>query len=202
MQARLLRLFLPAKYIQRHSAYNRTADLPFAAADLAALDAQVRASRPRSRAFRRKPKASRLPTRDPTRNWSLQAAIYGHRKAEFDSKVENFGQRGRARRRDRALPVRYRGLSRTPGRGGEYRGDAQTARGRSKLAAGSIRFWPWTSRAEMARALANAQQTAEGAKRDQAAIVAERDAFIQGWRAEVSQKLSEATGKLSDARER
>ena len=53
----------------------------------------------------------------------------------------------------------------------------------------------------MARALGNAEQTAEGAKRDQAALAAERDAYIQGWRAEVSQKLSEATGKLSDARE-
>jgi HlyD family secretion protein len=32
-------------------------------------------------------------------------------------------------------------------------------------------------------------------------MTAERDAYIQGWRAEVSQKLSEATRKLSDARE-
>ena len=57
------------------------------------------------------------------------------------------------------------------------------------------------TRVEMERALANAEQTAEGAKRDQAALAAERDAFIRGWRAEVSQKLSEANGKASDARE-
>ena len=49
--------------------------------------------------------------------------------------------------------------------------------------------------------MANAQQTAEGARRNLAAMTAERDAYIQGWRAEVSQKLSEATRKLSDTRE-
>ena len=32
-------------------------------------------------------------------------------------------------------------------------------------------------------------------------MVAERDGYVQNWHAEVSQKLAEATGKLSDARE-
>src|SRR5262249_17461470 len=57
------------------------------------------------------------------------------------------------------------------------------------------------SRAEMERALANAEQTAEGARRDQAALAAERDAFTRGWRAEVSQKLSEQTSKSNEVRE-
>ena len=57
------------------------------------------------------------------------------------------------------------------------------------------------SRTEMARALANAEQTAEGARRNLAAMTAERDAYIQGWHAEVAQKLAEATSKLSEARE-
>ena len=51
------------------------------------------------------------------------------------------------------------------------------------------------SRAEMARALASAEQTAEGAKLDQAALASERDAYVRGWRASVSQQLSAATGK-------
>jgi hemolysin D len=57
------------------------------------------------------------------------------------------------------------------------------------------------SRAEMERSLAYAQQTAEGAKRDQSALESERNAYVQGWRADVSQKLAEANGKISDARE-
>ena len=57
------------------------------------------------------------------------------------------------------------------------------------------------NRAEMERSLAYAEQTAEGARRDQAGVQSDRDAFVQGWHAEVSQKLAEANGKLSDARE-
>ena len=57
------------------------------------------------------------------------------------------------------------------------------------------------TRAEMARSLANAERTAEGAKPDHAALASERDAYIRGWRAAASQQLSEVTGKASDARE-
>jgi HlyD family secretion protein len=53
----------------------------------------------------------------------------------------------------------------------------------------------------MARALTNAERTAEGARLNLAALVAERDAYIQGWQADTSQKLAEASRKLSDARE-
>ena len=57
------------------------------------------------------------------------------------------------------------------------------------------------SRTEMARALANAERTADGARRSPAGMTAERDAYMQGWQAEVAQKLAEETRKLSDARE-
>jgi hemolysin D len=53
----------------------------------------------------------------------------------------------------------------------------------------------------MSRALANAEQTAEAAKRQQSAIVAERDSYVEGWRAEVSQSVSDVSARLSDARE-
>src|SRR5581483_7509333 len=57
------------------------------------------------------------------------------------------------------------------------------------------------NRAEMARSLANAQQTAEAAKRDLAAMTAERDGFVQSWGADVSQHLSDSSRLLSDAQE-
>ena len=50
--------------------------------------------------------------------------------------------------------------------------------------------WRRDNRAEMARSLANAQQTGEGAQRESGRLVAERDAYIQGWHADVSQKLA------------
>ena len=57
------------------------------------------------------------------------------------------------------------------------------------------------NRAEMARNLANAEQTADNARSNLAAEVAARDAFIHQWDADISQQLSDATGKLSDARQ-
>jgi HlyD family secretion protein len=57
------------------------------------------------------------------------------------------------------------------------------------------------NRDEMARFLANAQATAEGAKRDLSAMIADRDQWIQSWRSDVSQQLADATSKLSDAQQ-
>jgi HlyD family secretion protein len=57
------------------------------------------------------------------------------------------------------------------------------------------------NRAEMERNLHNSQEAVAGAQRDLAAMIAERNGYIQSWRADVSQQLSDATGKLSDARE-
>jgi hemolysin D len=57
------------------------------------------------------------------------------------------------------------------------------------------------TRAEMAGNLANAQQQALGAQRDLAALVAERNGYIQSWHSEIADKLTDALSKLSDARE-
>jgi hemolysin D len=57
------------------------------------------------------------------------------------------------------------------------------------------------NRSEMARNLASAQNSAQGAQRDLAAIVADRDQWTQSWQSDVSQQLADATGKLSDAQQ-
>ncbi|MGO4572373.1 HlyD family type I secretion periplasmic adaptor subunit [Microvirga sp. 2TAF3] len=54
---------------------------------------------------------------------------------------------------------------------------------------------------EVTRGLSNAAQTVESAQHDLGAAEAERDAYDQNWRAEVSQKLSEQRQKLAEARE-
>nr|WP_273033213.1 HlyD family type I secretion periplasmic adaptor subunit [Pseudaminobacter soli] len=54
---------------------------------------------------------------------------------------------------------------------------------------------------EITRSLSNAAQSAEGARHDLEAAQAERDAYDQNWRAEVSQRLAEQRHKLNDARE-
>src|SRR6516164_3815676 len=176
-------------------------DPTFAAADLGALSPQV--SSLEAEVTRLQAEAENKPFQytglDP--DLSLQGAIYAHRKAEFTAKVESY-----ARRFDELAAV----ISRSQSDAAGYRdrlGLAQTVEQmRSQLEARQVgsklnTLAAMDSRTEMARALANAQQTAEGASRNLAAMTAERDAYIPGWRAEVSQKLSEATRKLSDARE-
>lgn len=57
------------------------------------------------------------------------------------------------------------------------------------------------SRLEVSSGLSNALQTGESARHDLGAALAERDAYDQNWRAEVSQKLSEQRQQLVEARE-
>ena len=57
------------------------------------------------------------------------------------------------------------------------------------------------TRAEMQRNLDSVEQAGFGAQRDLAALIAERDGYIQSWHADIAEKLAEAASKLSDARE-
>ena len=131
----------------------------------------------------------------------MQAAIYEHRKAQFDARVANYRHRT-----DELTAV----ISRSRSDAAAYRERLSVAQNieqmRKQLESmqAGTRFntlLAVDSRVEMERALANAEQTAEGAGRDQAALAAERDGFIRGWQAEVSQKLSDVSGKANDARE-
>jgi hemolysin D len=176
-------------------------DPTFAAADLATLTAQV--SSLEAAVARLQAEAEGKPFTytglDPIR--TLQASIYGHRKAQFDSKVENY-----AHRLDEFAAVISRSQSDVAGyreRLGVAQNIEQMRKQLEARQAGSRlnTLLATDTRAEMTRALANAERTVEGARLDQAALAAERDAYIRGWRAEVSQQLSEANGKASDAGE-
>lgn len=57
------------------------------------------------------------------------------------------------------------------------------------------------SRAELERALADAEQTEEGAKQKAAGTIAERDAYISSWQSDVTQKLTQASRKLDEERD-
>jgi hemolysin D len=176
-------------------------DSTFAAADLGALTAQV-ASLDAEKA-RLEAEAQGKPFDDtaggPDR--ALQGAIYGHRKAEFSAKVDSYARKldelGATISRSQSDAAGYRGRLGLAHTVEEMRTQLEAHQVGSKLNT----LAAMDSRTEMARALANAEATAQGAKRNLAGVAAERDAYIQGWQAEVSQKLAEAARKLSDARE-
>jgi hemolysin D len=176
-------------------------DPTFASADFDAVAAQVASLE--AEVSRLKAEADGKPLaysgNDP--KWQLQASIYGHRTAQYDAKVDNYKHR---------LDELSASITRSQSDAAGYRerlNVAQDIEGMRKQLEASQSgsrlntLLATDTRVEMERALANADQTAEGAKRDQAALAAERDAFIRGWRADVSQQLSEANRKLSDAQE-
>lgn len=176
-------------------------DPTFASADLATLTSQVTSLEAEVARLQAETAGKAFAYTGPDPSWLLQAAIYAHRTAEFDSKIDNFQHRA-----DEFASVTARAVSDAAGfrerlkvaqTVEEMRNELQAQQAGSKLQL----LLATDNRAEMARSLAYAEQTAEGAKRDQAATEADRNAFVQGWQAQVAQELAEATDKLSNARE-
>jgi HlyD family secretion protein len=176
-------------------------DPTFATADEAALNAQV--SSFQAEIARLQAEADEKPFADKglDPNWSLQVAIYGHRKAQFDAKVENYNERiselSSVMARSQSDAAGYRERLTVAQTIEQMRQELEAKQAGSHLNS----LLATDSRAEMQRALANAEQTGEGARRDQEALTAERDAYIRGWRADVAQQLSDVSAKAKQAEE-
>ncbi|MBZ9800034.1 HlyD family type I secretion periplasmic adaptor subunit [Mesorhizobium sp. ES1-4] len=176
-------------------------DATFASADLAALAAQVATLEAEVARLKAEAdgKAFTYDGLDPS--WTLQASIFDRRKAVYDAKLESFD-----RQRDELSSVILRSQSDADGYRQRLAVAASIEQMRKQLEARAVgsrlnTLLAEDNAAEMSRSLANAEQTSEAAKRQQAAVAAERDGYIQNWRADVSQTLSEANSRISDARE-
>jgi hemolysin D len=176
-------------------------DPTFTSADVAALTSQLSSLEAQVARLRGEAENKPFTYSGIEPDWLLQLAIYGHRRAEFKSKVDNYAHR---------LDELSAAISRSQSDATGYRERLVVAQNiehmraelESNQAGSRLNLLQATDvRAEMARSLANAQQTGQAAKLEQDALAAERDAFVRGWQAEVSQQLAESEGKLSDARE-
>ncbi|HVC61740.1 MAG TPA: HlyD family type I secretion periplasmic adaptor subunit [Acetobacteraceae bacterium] len=176
-------------------------DPTFAAADLGASAAQVASLQAQVMRMQAEVDDKRFSYTGLDPNLSLQAAIFAQRKAEYDYRLQNYQQKA-----DSLVAAIARANSDAAG----YRDRLTVAqsveqmrRQLEKLQVGSRlnTLAAMDNRAEMARDLASAQEQAMGAQRDLAAMLAERDSYIQNWHADLADKLSDATSKLSDARE-
>jgi HlyD family secretion protein len=176
-------------------------DPTFAAADEGALIAQVSSLKALVSRLQAEADGKPFTYTGLDRDLSLQAAIYGQRQSQYKYQVEEYKQKISS---EAALMARA--LSDAAG----YRDRLVVAqnveamrRDLEKLQVGSRlnTLAAMDNRAEMARDLANAEATAQGAQRDLASVVADRDQWIQSWKSDVSQQLSDATGKLSDAQQ-
>jgi HlyD family secretion protein len=176
-------------------------DPTFAAADVGAMAAQV--SSLQAQVSRMQAEVENKPFSysglDP--NLTLQAAIYAQRKAEFDYKLESYRQKADSLaatiRRANSDAAGYRDRLTYAVSLEQMRKELEHLQVGSKINTLSA----MDTRAEVQRNLDGAMEAAEGARRDLAAAIAERNGYIQNWHAEIADKLAEATGKLSDARE-
>ena len=176
-------------------------DPTFAVADMDQLAAQV--STFQAQASRMQAEVENRPFTytgsDP--NMSLQAAIYGQRQSEYNFKLENYEQKqdslSAAIGRARSDIVTYTDRLAYAKSLEAMRLELEHMNVGSKLNTLSAQ----DTRAEMAGNLANAQQAAIGAQRDLAAMIAERNQYIHNWHSEIGDKLTDALGKLSDARQ-
>lgn len=175
-------------------------DPSFAAADLRANAAQV--NNLQAQVMRMQAELTNKPFDytglDP--DMSLQAAIYGQRKAEYDSRLENYQQKS-----DGLVAAIKRANADAEGYGKRLAvAQAVEAMRRQleRLQVGSRlnTLAAQDNSAEMARDLASAEQEADSARRNLAALLAERDGYMQQWHADLADKLADATSKLADAR--
>lgn len=176
-------------------------DPTFAAADLGALAAQVsslqaQVSRLQAELDNRPFSYSGL---DP--NLSLQAAIFAQRQSEYSYKLENFQQKlsslATQMQRAKSDVAAYRDRLAFAKTVEQMRKELEHLNVGSKLNT----IAAMDTRAEVQRNADASEQTVIGSQRDIAALMAERNGYIQSWHAEIADKLADATGKLSDARE-
>jgi HlyD family secretion protein len=134
-------------------------------------------------------------------NMMFQATIYGQRQSEYNYKLENYRQKidslSATIARARSDEAGYRDRLAYAKSLEQMRTELERMNVGSKLNTLSA----MDSRAEMQRNLDSARQTAEATVRDLAALVAERNQYIDSWHNEGSEKLTQSLTKLSDARE-
>jgi HlyD family secretion protein len=176
-------------------------DPTFAAADTTAAAAQV--SQLQAQVLRMQAELENRPFTysgtDP--NMMFQAAVYAQRQSEFNAKLEGYRQKQESLRatisRARSDEIGYSDRLLYAKKLEQMREELERLNVGSKLNT----LAAMDSRAEMQRNLDNAREQAEGAQRDLAALIAERNQYSDNWHNDVADKLTEVLSKLSDARE-
>ena len=129
-----------------------------------------------------------------------EAAAYMRRQAEFRAKVLNYTQQINALRSDvtgfQASAAMYAGRVRLAQDVHRMRIELQHDQVGSRLSSLSAQ----DDLMEMQRSQITAQENAAGARGKLAAMLAEQDGFVQNWKAQIYQDLSEAQHKYYESR--
>lgn len=176
-------------------------DPTFATADASALESQVASLAAEVERLQAEASGTAYKPTDGSPIAVLQGAIFLQRQAERGFKNENYNQKINSLQSQiqRAMSDREAYSERL-----KVAEDLERKRIElERLQVGSQinRLAATDSRLEVKRGLSNATNQVEQATRDLQAMQAERDAYNQQWRGQISQDLTEQGRKLSDARE-
>jgi hemolysin D len=176
-------------------------DPTFAAADLEALKVQVAAYSAQVNRMTAEIENRPFTYAGTDPHLALESAIYAQREAEYNFKLENYRQKSDSLSaqiaKTRSDITGYKDRLEYAQNLEQMRKDLDRMGVGSRLNTLSAQ----DTRAEMQRNLDGAEQTGNAAQRDLAALIAERNGYIQSWHADIAEKLAEAASKLSDARE-
>ena len=176
-------------------------DPTFAAADASALSVQVAAlgatvARLQAEAAGR---SSQYSSTDP--NQALQAAIFNQRQAERQSKLDSYDEKIDSLKasvtRDEAATENYRQRLVVATRIENMRKQLE----RQQFDTTMNELIATDTRLTVEGDMENAQNAAATDRKDLNAMTAERDAYVQNWKAGVSQDLADNIQKLNDAKE-
>jgi hemolysin D len=176
-------------------------DPTFTAADAAAVSAQVATLQAEVARLKAEVDDADFIPAESAPSWQMQTALFTQRRAERNSKLENFAQKLTSlkavvtRSEQEADSARQR---LTVARQVEHmRTELEQKGSGSKLNT----LMSKSNRIEIEAQLSQALNTAEAARRDYAAMEAERDGYHQNWHADVLQLLTQRTTALNEARE-
>jgi len=173
----------------------------FAAADLKALEGQVAAYSAQVARMQAEMENRPFTYTGTDQHLALEVAIFAQRLSEYNYKLEGYRQKADSLSaqvaKARSDIAGYRDRLNVAINLEKMRNELDRLGVGSKLNT----LQAQDTRAEMQRNLDFVEQSANGAQRDLAALVAERMGYIQSWHADIAEKLAEATAKLSDARE-
>jgi hemolysin D len=176
-------------------------DPTFAAADLESLKSQVAAYSAQVARFQAEMENRPFAYTGSDPHLALEAAIYAQRLSEYNFKLEGYRQKADSLSsqvaKARSDIVGYKDRLTFATNLEKMRIELDRLGVGSKINTLSAQ----DTRAEMQRNLDSVEQAGSGAQRDLAAMIAERNGYIQSWHADVAEKLAEAAAKLSDARE-
>lgn len=176
-------------------------DPTFATADAGALEAQVDSYQ--SEVDRLNAEAGSQPYRPSVTNQNtlMQSAIFAQRKAETEFKLQNYAQKiasiqsqiQRAMSDVTAYSSRLQIATEVESKRIELEKD--------KVGSALNRLSATDSKLEVMRGMEGAKAQAVQGARDLAAMQAERDGYVQNQQSAIGKDLTDATRKLSDARE-